>query len=790
MRCTSLTLVPLLWTLAAGGARAEGPPWTLVKSPNFEVISDAKESEARRVAWQFEQIRAIFAQQWPWARLSSGRPFVILAARDENSLKQLLPEFWEAKGRARPAGYFQGGDERSYAVLRVDATGSAEEGDYYRNPYHVIHHEYVHLLVNLNFEKMPVWMNEGLAEYWGDTVVEAGHVSKGLPIPGHLWLLQSRALIPTDTLLNVEVGSPHYNEQDKASIFYAQSWALVHYLFFGVEGEGKGALNRLAGALKKGVPPKEAMSQTLPAPAVMGKALDTYIHHRAFNYHRVAAPLLPETMKTYVARPLSEAASRAARGAFLAHSGRAAEGRALIDEALRLDPNLAEAHEAAGLLALRERRLADARASFTRAADLDPDDFHNQYMKGHFLLTGGATDASALAEAEAALLKAAQLNHDFAPAYSALVLVATQRGATLDQTEPLARRAIALEPGTAASHFALAAVLAAAGKAEPAREAGMRALAVARSDEERRQMQRAIESLAAVGPIRSSVASAPRSAEAAPPAAYEKGCEAGEATACTDLALAYESGEGVAKDQARAMRLHEKACGAGASGSCDRLGSIHEFGWSVPVDAVRAAGYYEKACAGDQAMGCQSLGALRESGRSGAKDGPGAAAAYDRACRIGDEPDACALLAQLLVRGLVPKDPKRAVALAEKACAARARLCGVLGWLSASGAAGSPNEARALDLFLKGCGGGDAYSCTEAGLVRVARGSPADQAEAAQLFAKACDVGDGRACSNLGGLVEAGVGVSRDPGRARELYKKACAGGYETACTKAKQAAR
>ena len=53
-----------------------------------------------------------------------------------------------------------------------------EEGAYHRNPYHVIHHEYVHLLVSLNFEKMPVWTNEGLAEYRADTVVESGQVSK------------------------------------------------------------------------------------------------------------------------------------------------------------------------------------------------------------------------------------------------------------------------------------------------------------------------------------------------------------------------------------------------------------------------------------------------------------------------------------------------------------------------------------------------------------------------------------------------------------------------------------
>ena len=131
-----------------------------------------------------------------------------------------------------------------------------EEGEYYRNPYHVVHHEYVHLLVNLNFEKMPVWFNEGLAEYWGDTVVESGQVSKGRPIHGHLWLLREHARLPTDTLLTVEVGFPHYTRRDKASIFYAQSWALVHYLFFGVEGEAKGALDRLATALKKGCRPR------------------------------------------------------------------------------------------------------------------------------------------------------------------------------------------------------------------------------------------------------------------------------------------------------------------------------------------------------------------------------------------------------------------------------------------------------------------------------------------------------------------------------------------------------
>ena len=37
-------------------------------------------------------------------------------------------------------------------------------------------------------------------------------------------------LLPIETLLNVEHGSPYYNEANRASVFYAESWALIHYL--------------------------------------------------------------------------------------------------------------------------------------------------------------------------------------------------------------------------------------------------------------------------------------------------------------------------------------------------------------------------------------------------------------------------------------------------------------------------------------------------------------------------------------------------------------------------------
>ena len=42
-------------------------------------------------------------------------------------------------------------------------------------------------------------------------------------------------LIPIETLLQADEHSPFYNEANHASMFYAESWAIVHYLMLDPE---------------------------------------------------------------------------------------------------------------------------------------------------------------------------------------------------------------------------------------------------------------------------------------------------------------------------------------------------------------------------------------------------------------------------------------------------------------------------------------------------------------------------------------------------------------------------
>ena len=54
--------------------------------------------------------------------------------------------------------------------------------------------------------------------------------------PRHLQMLRGKKLLPLATLFEINRTSPYYNEREKSSIFYAESWALIHYLTHGQGG--------------------------------------------------------------------------------------------------------------------------------------------------------------------------------------------------------------------------------------------------------------------------------------------------------------------------------------------------------------------------------------------------------------------------------------------------------------------------------------------------------------------------------------------------------------------------
>jgi TPR repeat protein len=130
------------------------------------------------------------------------------------------------------------------------------------------------------------------------------------------------------------------------------------------------------------------------------------------------------------------------------------------------------------------------------------------------------------------------------------------------------------------------------------------------------------------------------------------------------------------------------------------------------------------------------------------------------------------------------KDYETAASYYERACHLGAgSACTRLGVLASTGVFSAADEKRALALYEKGCGSGDAEGCDVAGNTyyqgrrngAIAR----DYEKAAVFYEKGCALGEGGSCHTLGNQYSSGKGVKRDKKRAKALHKRAKELGFE-----------
>jgi tetratricopeptide (TPR) repeat protein len=427
---------------------AKEQTWIEVRSPHFIIVSNAGEKQARETAIHLEQIRTFFRQVITVAQNAPSPTIIVFAVKDENSLRDLLPEYW-AKGRGHPAGIFLGGFYQFYAAVELDAPSN--------NPYLPIYHEYYHSLTVPYLPNLPVWIAEGFAEFFGNSEIDDKKAYAGQPDPGLIQVLQENRMIPLNVLFNVDHTSPYYNEQNKMSEFYAESWALVHYLMMGDNTSHRQMLSTYLSALYHGATQEQASTQAFGDLHRLESTLQDYARSDRFYRLEAAAPPKPSEADLQV-RPLSEAEVDAEKGGFEATRRADQQADSLLQEAVRLDPNLALARQNLALHDMFEGKLFDALDSASQAVALDPKNTLGLFLRAFLTLRNG--DASAQApQMEADLRQCIAQKPDFAPAYALLSNYLASGDATLPEAFAVAQKAVVLEPGTTGFQINLAQVL-------------------------------------------------------------------------------------------------------------------------------------------------------------------------------------------------------------------------------------------------------------------------------------------------------------------------------------------
>src|SRR5438067_5052317 len=187
--------------------------WILARSKHFVFISSASEKRVRETASGLETLAAALTQMSPRFSSTSAETHVFLFSRH----REAQPYFDLLIGRenAHVTGVFVSQNDRGSMVME---TGLAFGPD--RTPFH----ELIHYLINNGGRRPPLWIEEGLAEYFSNAQMRKAAIYAGEPVPQHLQVLRQRKLIPLPQLFAVQRESDLYNVSESQRSFYAQSW--------------------------------------------------------------------------------------------------------------------------------------------------------------------------------------------------------------------------------------------------------------------------------------------------------------------------------------------------------------------------------------------------------------------------------------------------------------------------------------------------------------------------------------------------------------------------------------
>ena len=411
-RDLALLVLLLSLTLRPCFLHAAEPQWQEFRSAHFTVVTDTGDKKGREIVLRFEQMRAVFEQLLARKKVKMPVPLTIFALRDDKRFYQMAP-LHNGQPISAP-GFFVPGEDHNFIVL------NAFEEESWR----AITHEFAHLLLNYNYPPTQGWFDEGFAEYFSsirldDKQVEMGSDPElGSPYKEDLLGNQTETRNPPKSLTELLNGwvwlslpdlftmrhdTSSYQEGTHHTLFYAQSWMMMHYLLRMDKLSETGTYFGLVQL--QHVPVEEAIQQAYGMSAAqLDKAVKDYFHslkqlqqdqqaaQQVGNatadrpqIQHFAAPLGPDDL-AISAKPVSETNAGAQLAEVMVRiPERREQGLKEIDRILKLTDKNGQpvdneiAHRALAWVHLEKKEFPQAAEELGNASALDPNDIWNRY---------------------------------------------------------------------------------------------------------------------------------------------------------------------------------------------------------------------------------------------------------------------------------------------------------------------------------------------------------------------------------------------------------------------------
>jgi tetratricopeptide (TPR) repeat protein len=455
----------LFWAIGCAivsGARASEETWVKAVTEHFTILTPAGEPVARKWAIELEQFRRGLQHAMP-VPVERLRPVTVVLFKNDRAMEPFMPV---DNGRTiRIGGFFVRANDINTIMLSI--SGNADETR------HVIFHEAVHWHLSAREGFIPVWLGEGLAEVYATFEMrDSKSYAFGAAMDDHVARLRSDALLPLPKLLGIGRDSLLYNESTRTSIFYAQAWAFMHFLFFGEKSPGRSAVQRYLELLPIVRSPDDAFFAAFGGDhASLEKQLRSYIENGRYNKH-IYTQSTHDIARQLKVSPAGPADVALAKGSLLLGARSPEDAEPYLGRAAELAPSDPRAWELLGHIAVGRKDYATAQVVLTKAAAAGSTSYlvhHNLAVSRVPELTepwmpNVTPDPHAMDAAAADFRKAIQLSPSYVGSYEGLAGLmrgmATFEPADLD----LLLRGLKQSPGNAMIEAGVAAAEVRAGR--------------------------------------------------------------------------------------------------------------------------------------------------------------------------------------------------------------------------------------------------------------------------------------------------------------------------------------
>lgn len=221
--------------------------WKRMRSAHFTAVGDASERDMQRTLTELEVFRATLLAAFPSMTLDAGGPLTVILFSSRDAIAPFVPRDANGRPEREIIGYQTSNGEATYLVMVVGQNLPS-----LRDPVSLVVSSLMEDVVARNIPHAPYWVRVGLAELY--SVPARSNEERrvlGRANRSSVSWLRNAALLPFDVM--TRIGGEDDLDETNPSTFFAQSWALVHYLI--LSGQRTGQLDAYLEALRRGPRP-------------------------------------------------------------------------------------------------------------------------------------------------------------------------------------------------------------------------------------------------------------------------------------------------------------------------------------------------------------------------------------------------------------------------------------------------------------------------------------------------------------------------------------------------------